>query len=68
MFVTSFEQDLHVQELQQSSTQQLRTKEAELTRAEATLRRERQQIREMRQLVWYVVCVVTRGPPVIAGD
>ena len=40
-------------------------REAQLTRAEETIRREQQQIQEMRQrvsLVCGVVCVVTRGP------
>ena len=42
--------------------------ERELTRAEETIRREQQQIQEMRQRVspvCGVVCVVTRGPPEI---
>ena len=49
--------------------EQMMRKEAELTRAEETIRREQQQIQEMRQrvsLVWEAmcsVCVVTRGPP-----
>ena len=52
--------------------QQLMRKEAELTRAEETIRREQQQIQEMRQQVSLVtvallhvvyVVHVTRGPP-----
>ena len=40
-------------------------REAELTRAEETIRREQQQIEEIRQrvsLVCGVVCVLTKGP------
>ena len=45
--------------------QQLTRKEAELTRAEETIRREQQQIQQLVSLLLLlrVVCVVTRGPP-----
>ena len=49
--------------------QQLMSKEAELTRAEETIRREQQLIQEMRQqvclvtLALQVVCVVNKCPP-----
>ena len=45
--------------------QQLTRKEAELTRAEETIRREQQQIQQLVSLLLllHAVCVVTRGPP-----
>ena len=43
--------------------QQLTNKKVELTRAEETIRRDKQQIQEMRQQVSLlcIACVVTRG-------
>ena len=73
--VTELQQQLQSSEREkQTVRQQLMRKEAELTRAEETIRREQQKIEEMGQQVslvcgvWCVVCVVTRGPPVTAGD
>ena len=65
-----------VDELQQqlqSSEREKHTIRQQLTRAEETIRREQQQNQEMRQQVSlvcgvYILCVVTRGPPVTAGD
>ena len=48
--VTELQQQL------QSSSQQSRRKEAELTRAEETIRREQQQMQEMRQQVRLQTC------------
>ena len=58
------------QTVRQQLTAELRRKEAELTRAEETIRGEQQQFQKMSQQVSLVcgVCVVTRGPPVTAGD
>ena len=68
MYLNLQEEELQSCEMEkQAVRQQLVSKEAELTRAEETIRRQQEQIQEMRQRV-SLVCVVTKGCTVTAGD